>query len=364
MSTVTSVSPCQSISRSEMDSSPANDNSKLLPQDATAMRPQMASSASHTYLSLLGAPATDVTTQGRAVELDDGTVGDVFIEPPHWGHPPTRVNLSAPIDTHFAAENAGADTYARWSDDRATHAAASHTADLRSAQHISSIELPIHADMPSADLLFGGRTSSPQYGVLDTPRHVSMLSDSRDPMAANTEWTGVHHLSSTAAAALGIAGSEFAGPIRRIGSAPAFGADPSRSAHIGYLGPPGVSSMPGGGRTAAGPPVPFDSGMPPAYMDGNAGYRLGTSPVDARQHVAQDARRQYHAMPQPHYVQHLGVIPVLPPLSPHSPHNGAASKTKVCRFYLGRNNNHFGKTCSFVHPCRNMLIEGHCKHGR
>ena len=63
----------------------------------------------------------------------------------------------------------------------------------------------------------------------------------------------------------------------------------------------------------------------------------------------------------------LSPIPGLPPASPvtHSPlHGGPASKTKVCRFYLGRNNNHFGKTCSFVHPCRNLLIEGQCKHGR
>ena len=70
-----------------------------------------------------------------------------------------------------------------------------------------------------------------------------------------------------------------------------------------------------------------------------------------------------------HHLAHsplLGPIPGLPPVSPvaHGAVNGPASKTKVCRFYLGRNNNHFGKTCSFVHPCRNLLIEGHCKHGR
>jgi hypothetical protein len=27
----------------------------------------------------------------------------------------------------------------------------------------------------------------------------------------------------------------------------------------------------------------------------------------------------------------------------HSPNNGPASKTKICRYYLSRNNNHFGK---------------------
>lgn len=50
--------------------------------------------------------------------------------------------------------------------------------------------------------------------------------------------------------------------------------------------------------------------------------------------------------------------------SPHSAYNGPASKTRVCRYYLSRNNNHFGKTCSYVHPCRNVVIEGACKHGK
>lgn len=45
-------------------------------------------------------------------------------------------------------------------------------------------------------------------------------------------------------------------------------------------------------------------------------------------------------------------------------YNGPSSKTKVCRYYLGRANNHFGKSCSYVHPCRNILISGSCKHGR
>lgn len=48
----------------------------------------------------------------------------------------------------------------------------------------------------------------------------------------------------------------------------------------------------------------------------------------------------------------------------HLPHNGPASKTKICRYYLARSNNHFGKTCSYVHPCRNLIVDGHCKHGR
>lgn len=50
--------------------------------------------------------------------------------------------------------------------------------------------------------------------------------------------------------------------------------------------------------------------------------------------------------------------------SHHMPHNGPASKTKICRYFLARSNNHFGKTCSYIHPCRNVLIEGHCRHNR
>jgi hypothetical protein len=36
----------------------------------------------------------------------------------------------------------------------------------------------------------------------------------------------------------------------------------------------------------------------------------------------------------------------------HSPYNGPSSKTRVCRYYLSRTNNHFGRTCSYVHPCK------------
>lgn len=58
-------------------------------------------------------------------------------------------------------------------------------------------------------------------------------------------------------------------------------------------------------------------------------------------------------------------LPETTPLPPHHlPHNGPSSKTKICRYYLARANNHFGKTCSYVHPCRNIIVEGHCRHGR
>jgi len=48
----------------------------------------------------------------------------------------------------------------------------------------------------------------------------------------------------------------------------------------------------------------------------------------------------------------------------HSAYNGPASKTRMCRYYVARSNNHFGKTCSYMHPCKTLLMDGACRHGR
>lgn len=48
----------------------------------------------------------------------------------------------------------------------------------------------------------------------------------------------------------------------------------------------------------------------------------------------------------------------------HSSYSGPSSKTRVCRYFLSRNNNHFGRTCAFLHPCRALMVDGMCPHGK
>jgi hypothetical protein len=56
--------------------------------------------------------------------------------------------------------------------------------------------------------------------------------------------------------------------------------------------------------------------------------------------------------------------PPLPSSGSQGPPHKATRKTKVCRHFLWRNNNHFGSTCEYIHPCRLALLDGVCKHGK
>ena len=106
----------------------------------------------------------------------------------------------------------------------------------------------------------------------------------------------------------------------------------------GLSGPPHLAAPPDGGGFGGGYGGAFGGGGEGA-AEGYRGERLGEQlPFGARGGGASPLNFQ--------------------------PNAGPASKTKVCRFYLGRNNNHFGRTCSFLHPCRNLLIEGACRHGK